>query len=180
MQFQWVDLIFIVIIGLSSITGLLRGFIKEFIALGVWILAVWAGYTYSGALNPYLQPYIQDQSLRTIAGFVIVVLGVLIVGGIGNAILGLFLRGSGLGAMDKVLGGIFGFFRGVFILSLIFAVLSMTSLPYQQYVQSSRIYNQMLPVINWISSSLPGVINKAKQTVSANESFNFIDISPDL
>ncbi|MCE0723496.1 MULTISPECIES: CvpA family protein [Legionella] len=180
MQFQWVDLIFIVIIGLSSITGLLRGFIKEFIALGVWILAVWVGYNYSGALNPYLQPYIQDQSIRTILGFIIVVLGVLIAGGIANAILGLFLRGSGLGAMDKVLGGIFGFARGVFILSLIFAILSMTSLPYQQYVQSSRIYNQLVPVINWISGSLPGLINKAKQTVSANESFNFIDISPDL
>lgn len=179
MQFQWVDLIFIVIIGLSSITGLLRGFIKEFIALGVWILAVWAGYNYSGSLNPYLQPYIQDQSIRTIAGFIVVVLGVLIAGGIGNAILGLFLRGSGLGAMDKVLGGVFGFARGVFILSLIFAILSMTSLPYQQYVQSSRVYNQLLPVINWISSSLPGLINKAKQTVSVNESFNFIDITPD-
>ncbi|KTD73528.1 CvpA family protein [Legionella tucsonensis] len=179
MQFQWVDLIFIIIIGLSSITGLLRGFIKEFIALGVWILAVWAGYNYSGSLNPYLQPYIQDQSIRTIAGFIVVVLGVLIAGGIGNAILGLFLRGSGLGAMDKVLGGAFGFARGVFILSLIFAILSMTSLPYQQYVQSSRVYNQLLPVINWISSSLPGLINKAKQTVSVNESFNFIDITPD-
>ncbi|MGM9453666.1 CvpA family protein [Legionella bozemanae] len=179
MQFQWVDLIFIIIIGLSSITGLLRGFIKEAIALGVWILAVWAGYNYSGSLNPYLQPYIQDQSIRTIIGFIIVVLGVLIAGGIANAILGLFLRGSGLGAMDKVLGGIFGFARGVFILSLIFAILSMTSLPYQQYVQSSRVYNQLLPVINWISGSLPGLINKAKQTVSANESFNFIDITPD-
>ncbi|KTD41548.1 CvpA family protein [Legionella parisiensis] len=179
MQFQWVDLIFIIIIGLSSITGLLRGFIKEAIALGVWILAVWAGYHYSGSLNPYLQPYIQDQSIRTIIGFVIVVLGVLIAGGIANAILGLFLRGSGLGAMDKVLGGIFGFSRGVFILSLIFSILSMTSLPYQQYVQGSRVYNQLLPVISWISGSLPGLINKAKQTVSANESFNFIDITPD-
>lgn len=108
MQAQWIDIILFIVIGLSTITGLLRGFIKEFIALGIWILAIWAGYNYSNALNPYLQPYIQDQSLRTLAGFVVIVLGVLITGGIANAILGLFLRGSGLGAMDKVLGGFLG------------------------------------------------------------------------
>ncbi|KTD03490.1 colicin V [Fluoribacter gormanii] len=179
MQFQWVDIILIIVIGLSTITGLLRGFIKEFIALGVWILAVWAGYNYSSSLNPWLQPYIQDQSVLSIIGFIGVVLGVLIAGGIANAILGLFLRGSGLGAMDKVLGGGFGFARGVFILSLIFAVLSMTSIPYQQYVQSSRVYNQLLPVISWVSGYLPGLINKAKQTVSVNESFKLIDIIPE-
>ncbi|MCW8410378.1 CvpA family protein [Legionella sp. PATHC035] len=179
MQAQWVDIILIIVIGLSTITGLLRGFIKEFIALGVWVLAIWAGYNYSNALNPYLQPYIQDPSIRSMAGFVIIVLGVLITGGITNAILGLFLRGSGLGAMDKVLGGMFGFGRGVLILSLVFAVLSMTSLPYHQYVQTSRVYNQLLPVINWVSGYLPGLINKAKQTVSVNESFKLIDIVPE-
>ncbi|KTD67417.1 MULTISPECIES: CvpA family protein [Legionella] len=179
MQYQWIDIILVIVIGLSTITGLLRGFIKEFIALGVWILAVWAGYHYSGALSPYLQPYIQDPTARSIAGFVIVVLGVLITGGIANAILGLFLRGSGLGAMDKVLGGFFGFARGVFIISLVFSVLSMTSLPYTQYVQGSRVYNQLLPVINWVSGYLPGIINKAKQTVSVNESFKLIDIVPE-
>jgi membrane protein required for colicin V production len=176
MQFQWVDIIFIIIIGLSAITGLLRGFIKEFVALGVWVLAAWAGYHYANSLSPWLQPYIQDQTVRTIAGFVIVVLGVLIAGGITNAIIGIFLKSSGLGAMDKVLGGLFGFCRGVFMLSLIFAVLSMTSLPYQPYVQSSRVYNQMLPVINWVSGYLPGLINKVKQTTGASASI--IDIMP--
>ena len=179
MQYQWVDIILIIIIGLSAITGLLRGFIKEFIALGVWIVAVWAGYNYSGVVNPYLQPYIQDQTIRTIIGFVVVVLGVLIAGGIANFVIGLFLRGSGLGAMDKVLGGIFGFARGVFILSLIFAILSMTSLPYQQYVGGSRVYNQLLPVIRWVSGYLPGLINQVKNVAENNTSFKLIDITPE-
>lgn len=180
MQFQWVDIIFIIIIGLSSITGLLRGFVKEFIAIGVWILAVWAGYNYSGSVTPYIQPYIQNPSILSIVSFMVVVLGVLIAGGIANFVIGLFLKGSGLGAMDKVLGGIFGFGRGVFILSLIFAILSMTSLPYQQYVQGSRVYNQLTPVINWISGYLPGLLNQAKQMAANNKSFNLIDITPDV
>lgn len=90
MQFQWVDIIFIIIIGLSSITGLLRGFVKEFIAIGVWILAVWAGYNYSGSVTPYIQPYIQNPSILSIVSFMVVVLGVLIAGGIANFVIGLF------------------------------------------------------------------------------------------
>jgi membrane protein required for colicin V production len=174
MQFQWVDLIFIVIIGLSSITGLFRGFIKEFIALGIWILGIWAGYNYSQSLNPWLQPYIQDQSIRTIIAFVVILLGVLIGGGIFNALLGLFLRGSGLGAMDKVLGACFGFARGVFILSLVLSILSMTSLPYQSYLSGSSVYPQLLPVVNWVSGYIPKLVNQMK--TAKNSPFNLIDI----
>ena len=43
MQLQWVDLAIIAVIGLSVLTGLFRGFVKELVALCVWILAIWLG-----------------------------------------------------------------------------------------------------------------------------------------
>jgi membrane protein required for colicin V production len=180
MQFQWVDLVFLGIIGFSSMMGLFRGFIKEALALGIWFGAVWAGYNYSGSATPYIQPYIHNPTAVSVLGFGAVVVGVLIVGGIANFVLGLFLKGSGLGPVDKILGGIFGFSKGVFMISLIFAILSMTSLPYQQYVGTSSIYNQMLPVINWLHGYLPGLINQAKQLADNNTSFKLIDITPDV
>lgn len=175
-QLQWVDLIIVAIIGLSALTGLFRGFIKELIAIGIWVLAIWAGYKYSQNLLPWLQPYIQDKSVCTVIAFVIILLGVLIAGGIINALLGLILRGTGLGGMDKILGMIFGFVRGVFIVSLIIAILSMTSFPYQQYLQGSRLYPQLLPVIKWISGYLPHLINQVKL---ADKIPSLIDIVPE-
>ncbi|MGL5741706.1 MAG: CvpA family protein [Legionella sp.] len=173
MQFQWVDLIILAVIALSSLTGLFRGFIKELIALGIWVVAIWAAYKYSYALDPWLQGYISDKSASTIVAFVIILIGVLISGGILNALLGLILSGTGLGGMDKLLGAIFGFSRGVFIVSLIIAIMSMTSLPYQKYLQGSRLYPQLLPVVTWIYGYLPKLINQVK---SADIS-GLIDIS---
>lgn len=177
MQLQWADILILVIIGLSALTGLFRGLIKEFIALAIWIVAIWAAYKYSGSLDPWLQGYIQDKSARTILAFVLILLGVLISGGVINAVLGLVLKGTGLGGTDKILGAVFGFARGVFIVSLIMAIISMTSLPYHQYIQSSRFYPELAPVVNWISGYLPKIINQVKL---ADKTSNLIDIVPEI
>jgi membrane protein required for colicin V production len=59
MQLQWVDIAIISVIGLSVLTGLFRGFVKELVALCVWVLAIWLGINYSQSLDPWLQSYIQ-------------------------------------------------------------------------------------------------------------------------
>jgi membrane protein required for colicin V production len=162
MQFQVVDLILLGVIGLSSLTGLFRGAVKEIIALGIWIVAIWTGYNHAYSLVPWLRSYVQSPTACLAIGFMIIVLGVLLVGSILNFILGFMLKRTGLSSIDKILGMCFGFARGVFIVSLVLAILSMTSLPYQQYVQGSRVYAQLKPVINWISGYIPMVINRLK------------------
>jgi membrane protein required for colicin V production len=162
MQFQVVDLVLLGVIGLSSLTGLFRGAVKEIIALGIWIVAIWMGYNHAQNLTPWIQFYVQSSTASTVIAFGIIVLAVLITGGILNFILGLMLRRSGLSSIDKILGACFGFARGVFIVSLVLAILSMTSIPYQSYVQGSRVYAQLQPVIRWISGYIPMVINRIK------------------
>ncbi|MDR3503621.1 MAG: CvpA family protein [Legionella sp.] len=179
MQYQWIDLILIVMIGLSTITGLFRGVIKEVIALGIWIVAIWVGYNYSQSLTPWLSQFIANQTARTAAAFMIIVIGVMFAGAVINFILGLILRRSGLSSIDKILGGCFGFGRGVLMVSLVLAVLKMTSLPYQPYTQSSVICNQLQPVVNWISGYIPIVLNQMKSMDSVSGNIgNIIDSIP--
>jgi membrane protein required for colicin V production len=175
MQFQVVDLILIGFIGLSSLTGLFRGAVKEVIALGIWIVAIWAGYNHAQSLTPWLQGYIQNPTACTAIAFLIIVVGVLFAGAILNFILGLLLKSSGLSSMDKILGMCFGFIRGVFMVSLILAILSQTSLPYQQYTAGSKVIPQLQPVITWITGYIPMVLNQLK-SVDTNVSGNIGNI----
>lgn len=178
MQLQWLDLIIIGVIGLSALTGLFRGAVKEIIALGIWIVAIWMGYNYSKSLTPWLQSYISDQSARTVVAFLIILFGVLLAGGIINTILSFMLRRTGLSGMDKILGMVFGFARGVFIVSLILATVKMTSLPYEQYTANSALCAQLNPVINWISGYFPAFINRVKSVDGAGAVSNLIDTIP--
>ncbi|QRN03765.1 CvpA family protein [Legionella sp. MW5194] len=174
MQWYWVDLVILSIIGLSVITGLFRGFIKELIALVVWILALWLAYNYTDVVGPWFQPYIQDPTARKGAGFVVILLSTLLVGAIVNAILGFILKRTGLSGTDRLLGMAFGFVRGVFIVSLIMLVIQMTSMPHEEYSKNSRLYAKFNPIVQWLYSMLPDFIKKVQlidtQKIVANAS----------
>lgn len=162
MQFQMVDLVILGIIGLSSLTGLFRGVVKEVIALGIWIVALWAGYNHAHSLAPLLKSYIHSDTACAVVAFVIIVLGILLVGAILNFIIGFLLVRTGLGSMDKILGMCFGFARGVIIVSLMLAIASMTSLPYKSYTENSRLCAQLQPVVQWISGYIPPILDQLK------------------
>jgi membrane protein required for colicin V production len=162
MQLHWVDLLIIAVIALSILTGLIRGFVKELIALAVWILAIWFAFNYSQSLDPWLQKYIADKTTRTITAFMVILIGVLIAGGIVNAILSFILKQSGLSGTDRLLGMVFGFVRGVFIIALLMVAIKMTSAPYEQYAQNSLLYSKFDPIVNWLYNLMPDFIKKAK------------------
>ncbi|HRD70092.1 MAG TPA: CvpA family protein [Legionella sp.] len=175
MQLQWVDIGIISVIGLSVLTGLFRGFVKELVALCVWVLAIWLGFNYSQNLDPWLQTYIKEQSARTAVAFIIILFATLFVGGVVNAILSFILKRAGLSGTDRTLGMGFGFLRGVFIVALIMVAIKMTSLPYEEYAKESVLYSRFDPVVALVYGHLPEVIKQIK-TVDKTE--NIIDTVP--
>lgn len=175
MQLQWVDIAIIAVISLSVLTGLFRGFVKELVALCVWIMAIWFAFNYSQILDPWLQSYIHDQSIRTAVAFIIILFAILLLGGIVNALLSFILKRTGLSGTDKTLGMLFGFMRGVFIVALIMVAVKMTSLPYQQYSEQSPIYARFDPVVDLIYAHLPEFI---KQMKTVDTAVNIIDTVP--
>lgn len=170
MPTYWVDLAILAIIALSVITGLIRGFVKELIAMAVWILAIWLAYHYSELLYPWLQNYIQDSTLCKIMAFIIILVATIIAGGIVNALLSFILKRSGLSGTDRLLGMGFGFVRGIFIVSLMIIVIRMTSLPHEEYSRNSTLYAKFNPLVNWIYTFLPTLIKQAQVIEKNNES----------
>lgn len=162
MQLQWVDLAIISVVGLSVLTGLFRGFVKELVALCVWILAIWLGYHYSESLDPWLQSYIQEKSARTAVAFVMILFATLLVGGIINAILSFILKRAGLSGTDRTLGMVFGFARGVFIVALLMVAVKMTSIPYETYTQQSQLFARFDPLVAWMYAKVPDFVKQVK------------------
>ena len=162
MSWQLIDLIIIAIIGLSVLTGLFRGFVKELIALCVWVVAIWLAFTYSQEVSSWLQPYIQDLTARTVVAFVAILLVTIIIGSIFNAMLSFVLRRSGLSGTDRLLGMGFGFVRGVFIVTLLLLVFDIAAIPYQPYTKDSRLVGKFVPLVNWLSGFMPDFIKHMK------------------
>lgn len=165
----WLDMAIIVVIALSVLTGLFRGFVKELISLVVWILAIWMSIHFSDQLDPYLSSYIHQEAMRSGAAFLIIFFGTLLLGGIVNAVLSFILKKTGLSGTDRVLGMGFGFIRGVFIVSVMIVGVRMTNMPEDDYRRQSNLYAKFDPLVNSIASYVPTFISKVK-TLDVNES----------
>lgn len=160
MQVYWIDIAIIVVIGLSVLTGLFRGFVKELVALCVWVAAIWLAFNYAHQLDPWLESYISNPSARSASAFIIILFASLLAGGIINALLSFILKRSGLSGTDRTLGMVFGFVRGAFIVALLMIAVKMTSIPYQQYAQQSLLYAQFNPLVDLIDAHLPDFIKR--------------------
>jgi membrane protein required for colicin V production len=159
---HWIDYVIIGVIGLSIVTGLFRGFVKELIALCVWILAIWLAFAYSQTVAGWLQSYIQDKTVRTAVAFIAILLATLITGGLINAILSFILHRSGLSGTDRLLGMGFGIVRGIFIVALVMLVIKMAAISDIQYRQQSYLYSKFDPIVNWLYGYTPEFIKKMK------------------
>ena len=162
MSWYWGDIAIITIISLSVVTGLFRGFVKECIALCVWIFAFWFAFNYGFLLDPWVGPHVHDQTVKTIVEFVAILIISLILGGVVNALIGFFLRRTGLGGTDRVLGMGFGFARGVFIVAIIMLGIRMTGMPYEEYSKESKLYARFDPLVTWLTPYVPHFLNHVK------------------
>lgn len=176
---QWLDIGIMLVIVLSMLSGVFRGFIKELVAIGVWIAAFWFAIHYVHNLDPYVSPYIQDPSIRLVAEYIIILISFIVLGSIVNLILGLVLTTTGLGGIDRLLGAGFGFLKGVLIISLILLGLKMTPFPFQKYFGDSKMTVQFNPVVSWLEGYVPTVIQKVKQ-YDPTHGLSFNDIVGDL
>lgn len=110
-----VDYIIIAILVVSAIMGLVRGLLREAIAVVTWFLAIVLAWSFASTLEPHLGGILVGSPSRIWAARVIIFVGVLLIGSAVAVILGHFVRVSMFSGMDKFLGFVFGLIRGVVV-----------------------------------------------------------------
>ncbi len=116
------DYVVIVAILISAIVGAARGFLREAIAFGAWLIALFLAWHFSDLIGPHLGGLMSDSEVRPWAARIIIVVLVLLLGAGIGAMLGHFVRLSIFSGMDRLLGFAFGLLRG-FVLLGVFVIL---------------------------------------------------------
>jgi len=111
-----VDYILAAAVLLSVLFGIVRGFLRESVALLGWLVGLWLAWRYAHLPEPYLGGALTDTDLQTWVARAIVLIAVVIASWILGSMLGWLVQRSGLTlGMDRLLGGVFGLVRGVVI-----------------------------------------------------------------
>lgn len=116
------DYVVIAAIVISAVIGAVRGFLREAIAVGAWLIALFLAWHFSDVIAPHLGGLMADSEVRPWAGRIIIVVLVLLLGAGIGATVGHFVRLSIFSGMDRLLGFFFGLLRG-FVLLGVFVIL---------------------------------------------------------
>jgi|GEM_PF-746778 len=141
-HFNYLDIVFIIIISAFSIYGLIRGFVKEIVSIISIVLGFYiALYWYEEAAR-YLAGF-KNQNLQNILGFILVFIVASLIVSLLGKLVSLALKGIELGCINYLLGLVIGFFKGVFVVCVFLLVL-VYSQPYSNKVLAE---SQLTPAI---------------------------------
>lgn len=127
-QLNNLDVVFLIITGVSALVGVARGMTKELLSLAGWILAAAAVFYMTPLLEPVMQKYIASKVLASVVSGMVVLIVFCVVWILTVDKIASVIRSSKLSALDRILGFMFGTARGIVIVILI-AMMLTTLIP---------------------------------------------------
>jgi len=112
---NWIDLLLVIVIGASLLTGLAAGFARVGVGFVAMIVGLFGGFWFYGIVAAYVLDYVNSRAIANLVGFFAIFFGVMLVGAIVGRILARFFKWVGLSWLDRLLGGAFGLVRGLVI-----------------------------------------------------------------
>lgn len=110
------DVIVIIVVLISAILAMVRGFVREVLSVASWAAAAAAAYFFYEKLLPYVQPYFEQKTVAVIVSAAAIFFVALIVASYITMKISDFVIDSRIGALDRALGFVFGAVRGVLLL----------------------------------------------------------------
>ncbi|MFQ5356584.1 MAG: CvpA family protein [Mariprofundaceae bacterium] len=148
------DYVLIVIVGLSMLFALWRGFMRELVSLAGLVAAFFIAGRFSRITSEFLQPWLQNQTVSDMAGFGLIFVAVLFLSGLVGVIIRKLIP-SGFTLTDRLLGLLFGMVRGVLYIGLFFLIYTSYAKPDQPWLEESLFAPYTIELGNIIGSVIP-------------------------
>ncbi|MBT0668975.1 CvpA family protein [Novosphingobium profundi] len=163
------DIVALLFVAIGAVTGFLRGFVQEILALSAWIFAIFAIRLLHVPLTYQLEGFLGEGSSASVLAFALLLIVPYALVRLVAKWAGSRSRKSVLGPIDRVLGLGFGAMKGVIVIVLGFSVLMLgydtvwgpSGRP--AWITQSRTY----PFINASSEALVKIIAERRNAMRA-------------
>jgi membrane protein required for colicin V production len=117
---SYLDLAVFIVIALSSLLAVLRGFKRTLLAIFAWLASGALAYFFYPLAIPFIRPFVSKTAAASVSALTIAVVffGALLISSLCTALLSSVLLGSQVSLRDRAAGLVYGSLRG-FLLSII-------------------------------------------------------------
>lgn len=154
------DYAVLAIVGVSILISVIRGLVREVLALVAWAAAFVVATLFSGHVAAVLPVAIPTEELRLLTSFLVVFVGVLIAMSIGAMLISRLVKGAGLGFEDRMLGALFGFVRGALVVMVLVLLAGLTALPRDPIWRNAMLSSPLEAFALYLKIWLPGDLSK--------------------
>jgi len=143
---NYIDIIILVVLGISMVSGFINGLVKEVATLAALILGIWGAIRFSSFTAEKLYDYFDMTGKYVgIVSFLVTFAIIAIIIHFIGLLVDKLMEAVSLGFINKLLGIVFGLFKSVLIMSIIFVVLNAIDarrpfLP-KEKIEESMLYN---------------------------------------
>lgn len=149
-----VDIIIMGIVFLSAFVGFWRGITREILGILSWVVAAFLTYFFHALPEPLVGTVISNDFLKEILSALIVFVVTLILFTAVTYSFSDVVKSSVAGGADKVLGFLFGTFRGIFLVAILTFGVSKFLLKNSEHAPSVLKESKLIPVAEKVMTHL--------------------------
>ena len=149
----------------SGLVGVLRGTVREVLALIGWVVAFWVAYHYAPTAAQWVPESVPGGALaREALGFVVLFIGTVIAAALAATLLGQLMERTGLKPADRGLGLVFGLLRGALVVMFVVTLAGLTKLPEEAFWRDAVSRPYVVEAMDSLRPRLPPEIAKYVKT----------------
>ncbi len=149
--FNWFDVLVVLAVALSTVSGLRAGLARVIVGIAASIAGFMAGFWCYRLVGAKLLPFVGSEPLANFCGFLLIFTGVLAAGALAATVLSKLFQWVGLSWFNHFLGGLAGAVRGIIVIAALLGfVVAFSPSPMPDALSRSTV----LPYASSISSAL--------------------------
>ncbi|MEY3410067.1 MAG: Colicin production protein [Pseudomonadota bacterium] len=149
------DWILLALLAASMLLGALRGLVYEVLSVMGWIAAFLLAQWFAPTVSEKLPMQGSGETLRFAAAFVLVFIASVFAAGLISSLMKKLISAVGLRPVDRILGAIFGAFRGLILLLALSVVVHMTALHESDWWLESKGGPMLMTLLKGLRPMLP-------------------------
>ena len=153
---NWVDLVIVIIIALTTFSSLRAGLIRQAMTLIGLVVGIYVALGHHQRVATYINPTVGNAALSNAIAFLLILIVVWIAAAIIASLVRAILNSLGLGWTDNALGMLVGFLVGLVIAVAFLLLLTRLPIPsLSQAVQQSSLASYIFLLLPYLRQLLP-------------------------
>ncbi|HSO07962.1 MAG TPA: CvpA family protein [Pelomicrobium sp.] len=149
------DYAVLAVVGLSVLVSVIRGAVREVLALAGWVAAFLIANLMAPHLALMLPVEIPGEALKLLIAFLTLFIGTLLVAGLATIAVAELIKAAGLTTLDRGLGALFGAARGGLIVLVAVLLAGLTAMPKERFWQEAALSGPLEAVAMDVKQWLP-------------------------